>query len=272
MPGEPAAPRLAFVVAPARGGSTLLGRLLNAHPSVAGVGEMMRMRAALARGLPCSCGAAVRACPFWRRYLPWLEERALDYRRFDPGLYGRIAAAQGCGVIVDLSKTRVWRHPRFRRGGGALFLFLVRDSRGVVASAVRRGESAGRVLRKHVKWQRRFDRMARRLGGAALRVRYEDLCEAPRRTLGGVCAFLGLAFDEAMLRPADAEHHFVHSSRSRYLKGLNEMRVDERWRTELSAADRHRVERAMRRLPAQRAYLAPPGAGPSPGAPGVSAP
>ena len=59
------------------------------------------------------------------------------------------------------------------------------------------------------------------------------------------------------MRPADAVHHFVHSSRSDYLKGLNELRVDERWRTELSAPDRRRVERAMSRLAFQRPYLSP---------------
>jgi hypothetical protein len=62
-----------------------------------------------------------------------------------------------------------------------------------------------------------------------------------------------------MLRPAERVHHFVHSSASGYLKASNEIRLDERWRSELAAADIAAIEAAMARIDAFRDRLQPAG-------------
>ena len=107
-----------------------------------------------------------------------------------------------------------WRRGRRWPQAGVGYVLLLRDSRGVLASTARTGKDLRDPIKKHVKWTRRLARFARQRGDAVLTVRYEDLCSSPAEELARIAAFLDLEFDEAMLRHAENEHHFVHSSRS----------------------------------------------------------
>jgi len=252
------APRfpVVFVLGVAHCGSTLLGRLLGQHPQVLCVGELMRMDEAVAARLPCTCGVPVDECPFWRPRLAALRaETGLDYRRFGVDTYRRLAQECGKALAIDLSKTRIWRRTRWWRNRGEGYIFLVRDSRGVLASAVREHKGFDRLLPRHLKWMRRLARFAARKGDRALTLYYEDLCRAPEPELRRVCTFLGLEFAPEMLRPADGVQHLVHSSASRYSKTAIEIRLDERWRQELSADQISRIEAGMRRVRVFRARL-----------------
>ena len=252
------APRfpVVFVLGVAHCGSTLFGRLLGQHPQVLCVGELMRMDEAVAARLPCTCGVPVDECPFWRPRLAALRaETGLDYRRFGVDTYRRLAQECGKALAIDLSKTRIWRRTRWWRDRGEGYIFLVRDSRGVLASAVREHKGFDRLLPRHLKWMRRLARFAARKGDRALTLYYEDLCRAPEPELRRVCTFLGLEFAPEMLRPADGVQHLVHSSASRYSKTAIEIRLDERWRQELSADQISRIEAGMRRVRVFRARL-----------------
>ena len=238
-----------FVLGVAHCGSTLLGRLLDMHSRILCVGELLRTDLALASGLPCGCGARVPECEFWRERLPWIQEAAGDdYRGFTPELFARIARSAGAEMAFDLSKTRAWRLTRRWKDPGVGYVLLVRDSRGVLASAARANKDLRHVLTKHVKWMKRLQRLAEKHSDRSLVVHYEDLCTSPESELRRVCGFLGLDFEAPMLRPADQPHHFVHSSASGYLRASNEIRLDERWRNELSAENLARIEKAMESL------------------------
>ena len=89
---------------------------------------------------------------------------------------------------------------------GAQVLHVVRDGRAVAASLLRQpwgpacATSAARLWRRCVEAARRDGRA---LGGEGyLEVRFEALVTEPERVLREVCAFLGEAFDPAVLRPA----------------------------------------------------------------------
>ena len=109
-------------------------------------------------------------------------------------------------------------------------------------------------LQRHRKWERRFERLTRRMGDRAVTIHYEDLAARPEETLRAVCAFVGVAFIPQMLTPADKEHHFLHSSVSPYLKGSNAIAQDERWRRELSPAQVDGINRKLRRFPLYQRY------------------
>ena len=249
---SPPPPRFSvvFVVGVAHCGSTLLGRLLDMHTRVLCVGEILRTDLALETELPCGCGAKIPDCPFWKPRLASLErETGFDPERFRADTFRRLARENGKDVVVDLSKTRAWRLAKRWRDADVGFVFLIRDSRGVMASTARAGKDIRHPLGRHKKWMKRYLRFARGRGKRCLTVHYEDLCAAPRAELERICAFLGLEFEPGMLRPAEKDHHFVHSSVSGYLKASNEIRRDERWREELSVDAIREVERVMRKLP-----------------------
>jgi len=58
-------PTVLLVLASARSGTTLLGKLLDLHPGVTFVGELNRRRAWLERQGACACGMPYRECPVW---------------------------------------------------------------------------------------------------------------------------------------------------------------------------------------------------------------
>jgi Sulfotransferase family len=247
-----------FLLGVAHCGSTLLGRTLGMHSQVHCVGELLRVSEALEAKLPCGCGAQLRQCPHWAPLLPGLEQATrLDYERFDRGTLEEFARRAGKSIAFDLSKTRAWRLAKGWRDPAVGFVHLVRDSRGVMSSTVRAGTDLGRPLGKHVKWSKRLSKFARKNPKRCHTLHYEDLCTDPRRELEKLCAFLGIVFEPTLLRPADAVHHFVHSSASGYLKGSNEIALDERWRRELTAEQIEAIEKKMRKIPelAER-YLA----------------
>lgn len=225
-----------FVLGHSHCGSTLLGRMLDGHPRVACAGELLWVNDALARGLPCSCGQPLPACPAWTARLDALAGARDDYRTTRRPALDALRAVEGRDVLVDLSKSRVHRVRPLRRDRTAGFIYLVRDPRGVLASRLRDQPNADwdRELRKHRKWTRRFERMARYHAPRSLILHYEDLTARPKEVLGTVCDFLDLGFAAAMLAPSDRPHHYAHSSISTYLGGTNALRRDERWRSELS--------------------------------------
>ena len=248
-----------FVLGVAHCGSTLLGRLLDSHPDLLCVGELLRLGEAIEKGLPCSCGASLEQCELWGARLESLaSQTGRDWRGFEPGTFARLGAELGAATVVDLSKTLVWRRGRRWKSAGDGYVLLLRDPRGIMAATVRAGGDLAGALAKHVKWKKRLQRFCARRGERVIRVRYEDLCLHPRRELERLVEFLGVAFADEMLRPADREHHFVHSSRSPYLAGSNEIRLDQRWQRELTPEALATIEAAMRRVPLlASAYLGP---------------
>ena len=110
-------------------------------------------------------------------------------------------------VTMGAEAPRLVRH--WQRLAGlfpdARFIHLVRDPRAVAASLRSSAAHRSHALAAARRW--RLDTgfglaMEGMLGSRALRVHYEDLVRKPEPTVRQVCAFLDLAFDAKMLRPA----------------------------------------------------------------------
>lgn len=244
-------------------GSTLLGSLLSAHPAIGCVGEFARLGESLEQSRPCSCGAAILDCPFWSPIIPQLGMK----RKFDPYRlrlehYDLLRRAQGKEVVLDTSKEilvrmvgRLFSPLKSPRVG---FLFLVRDSRGVLGAALRHGRELAPQLAKHEKWIRRVERFVKARSDSTLTLHYENLCREPEGELRRICAWLDVPFRDEMLLPSSAAHHLVHANSMSYLGRSSSVRLDERWRTEIPAEQLAEIERVMRRIPLLRdRYLAP---------------
>ncbi|HED66218.1 MAG TPA: hypothetical protein ENJ09_11760 [Planctomycetes bacterium] len=243
-------------------GSTLLGRMLAMHSRAICLGEVLRMGDAIERGFACSCGEALGACPFWSRYAELFRSYATDWRRYDLAFLDAFARGEERDLIVDLSKTRVWRSRRaWKRGEAARlvgFVFQLRDSRGVMAAAKRAGHDVAHAAERHAKWVKRLDRFADKERARTFRTSYEALCADPEGRIRELMNWLELDFEPRQLEPSDRVHHLVHASASSYLAGSNEIRRDERWRTELDPAEIALIERQMERVPILRTlYLDP---------------
>lgn len=142
--------------------------------------------------------------------------------------------------IVDSSKAifryrllHEWYPHRVR------MLVLHRDYRAVIYSKMKRGESlasSAHSWRDTVHQIRSLVQDVPRSNVHSLK--YEDLCRDPVRELSGICQFLGLDFDDSMLMRPESGLHDLGGSPSKFQPGRREIRLDDRYLTELSDSQR----------------------------------
>lgn len=266
--------RVIYIAGAAHSGSTLLDLMLNAHPDIVSVGEVLKLNRQLAfrdperkRYAPCSCGASsLWDCKFWSAVdvktkvsagksiaeLDILDSAARD-PHYAPNviLFDAIAAVSGKNFIVDSSKIP-------RRLGHLMQLpeleiypvHLVREPKGQIASVMRKH---GGFLKNIVRYEIVQEKVHRKLKSVPHSVvRYEDLVRDPESTLRSILQPLGLNFDRRQLSWAEAEKHIVAGNHMRF-ETKSKLVLDERWRERLTARQQHIVDlgtmRSRRLLP-----------------------
>lgn len=205
-------PKVVLIAGAAHGGTTILNMVLGQHPRILATGKL--------RDFPegdvfseiniCSCGEPALACPFWRqvrdRYEPYRGKPAEEKI---PHLFGLICELSGRDFVGDVTHNVGYADLLQQIPDIELYLVhVVRDGRGVVYSRVRKDIRTGvlndaflsrlqRVFRITRRWSwqiRRYAALEKALGHRAVRVRYEEVCEDPRRALQAIGDCLGLDF------------------------------------------------------------------------------
>ena len=261
-----------FIVGSGRCGTTLLRAILEAHPDVHvppetyNLGEALRAYRRYSR-LPW--GTLLRVVLTHFEYQPHWETFDLDMGPLFRQLAASPPAARNlAGVLNALYRAHATLHkPTAIRWGDktpnnthclpqlrAVFpdlraVHVVRDGRDVVSSFLRLNQLDLVGASRH--WIRRV-RTAQAFGARHpdqyLEVRYERLVSQPRSTIEEVATFLGLAFDERMLRHHELVLRLGDVERLPHLQGVQQAIHAEaigRWRTEFSAAQVVELERLM---------------------------
>jgi hypothetical protein len=181
------------------------------------------------------------------------ERDLRQYRDLLSGLYAAIAAVSGARTIVDSSKIFGYGDILTRLPGlDVAVLDVVRDSRAVAFSWGRGTTSSVDLAMPRLsprpaalRWAR-DTLQAERLAGRVRRyrrVRYEDFVAAPAAVLGS----LGVYYD---LRTPPVEEgnvvelaatHMVRGNPNRFQTGAVPIRLDDEWRTVMSAWDASQV-------------------------------
>lgn len=156
--------------------------------------------------------------------------------------------ASGRGIAIDSSKSPF----RFRAvhgldPGRARAIVLARDFRAVVHSKMKRGESLEGAARGWRVAMEQVDVLTRDLPSDHIHpLRYEDLCEQPHRELARICAFLGIQFQETMLRrPEKGLVHHIGGSPSKFDESRNEIVLDRAYETVFTKQDVDRMRRIV---------------------------
>jgi hypothetical protein len=224
--------------------------------------------------LVCTCGRPVRECPFWgavarclRRPLESLQLQVVFTRA------GRYLAHHLPGIcryqllrrmltgsrmvedtialvdclfkvsqrrfLVDSSKSPY----RFRaihdaRPAQVLGLILTRDYRAVVHSKMKRGQSLESAA---IGWRNRMRQIAVLTDDLPRDriccLRYEDLCQYPRREIERLCGFLGIAFTSAMLHRPTAGIHHIGGSPSKFDTTRTDIAIDDAHESAFTASE-----------------------------------
>jgi hypothetical protein len=221
-----------FIVGCARSGTTLLQRMLDAHPDMAVVHETHwipkwyeRRKGVTPEGL--ATPELVSRLAEYHRFADWRIGREelerlvangepVPYPGFVAGFFDLYGKERGKRLVGDKTPRYVRNLPILHDlWPDARFVHLIRDGRNVALSATNWRKSY-KLARRFPTWRRDPTTTAAvwwewlvRLGqedGKPLgpdlyhEARYEELVSEPERACQALCSFLGLPYDEAMLR------------------------------------------------------------------------
>jgi hypothetical protein len=254
-----------------------LQRLLDAHPQLAMINETLwitrEVNGPVTRELVSRLFEDRR---FRRLDLPRDEvellldsEGSVPYARFVTGIFDLYGAKRGKRFVGDKSPGYVRRIGKLHAlWPEAKFVHLIRDGRDVCLSIAKwrkADHSAGQFatwaddpIGTTALWWERSVRLGREAGvvlGPALyrEVRYEELVESPARECRSLCSFLGIPYEEAMLR--------FHEGRTQRAPGLSAKKAWlpptsglRDWHVQMSSDDVERFEAAAGDLLAELGY------------------
>ncbi len=257
-----------FIIGTGRSGTTLIQRMLCAHPLLAVPPETQffsRFDPALEFTDPLR-DEDVDAYIDRVTQNEWFTELSLDEKQLRDAvasdvrssrdlflwMLGELVGETEPGVHVGEKTPHHEKHvPRLAAlFPGAVFIHIVRDPRDVVVS-LRKEEwwPWSSVLRTALAVRKTLERQrtcASALGGRYLVLRYEDLVESPERELRRACALLGVEFDPAMLAYHERDDTATLPSEDGW-KALTREPLDQsrmgRWRSRLSTREAQAIER-----------------------------
>lgn len=171
-------------------------------------------------------------------------------------LYDAVSEVIGRKILVDSSKSSLRMKWSFMLNPDKVkIVYLVRDGRGVMTSHMRKGRSADFSVRSWVHQNKEVQKLLRSVPRKAwMLVRYEDLCRAPTEELERLCQFIGVSFDEQMVRFRQVEHHDIGGNRMRF--GTDEKIINsESWRKCLTEDDIQTFKAIGKHLNQQLGYI-----------------
>lgn len=241
-----------FIVGCPRSGTTLLQRLVDAHPRIAIIHEMYwllswyRQRIGLTQErtvTPELVSRLVEYPKFAKRVKIGQTELEgllkdggnISYARFMTGVFDLYGKARGKMLVGDKTPKHILDIPALHElWPSARFVHLLRDGRDVFLS-VANWERADRIAARFPTWAQDpvgttalwwelHVRLGRETGRSLppqlyYELRYETLVADPAAECGKLCAFLGVPYDDAMLR--------FHEGRTKAKPGLD---AKEAWR------------------------------------------
>jgi hypothetical protein len=221
-----------FIVGCPRSGTTLLGRMVDAHPSIAVIHESRWIPFWFLNGVGIDSNGCVteeflsRLTAYKRFPKLGLDvrtvealispERPMSYASFTTALFDLYGRREGKPLVGDKTPRYVREVPTLHElFPTARFVHLIRDGRDTALSIMAWGNAEhtvgsfttyaqDRVTTTALWWEWQV-----RLGceaGASLdpslycEVRYESLVTDPKSTCRDLCAFLGVTFDPSMVR------------------------------------------------------------------------
>ncbi len=199
-------------------------------------------------------------------------------------IYREIFFKDDVEVLIDSSKSTDWllwnsNAKEFKHKA----IFLTRDLRGVVASRKRKYNDSVDTIRNDI--HKEITELIRQVGSFTnidvLQLRYEDLITSPTHTAKQLSQFCGVPFDEDMLQFYEHPSHIVGGNigpsiatkkqlhgadsvnlddlalaqgKGYYLSVSPGLRLDERWKTELTSQELSLIDKTLGAINTELGY------------------
>lgn len=247
-----------FLVGCPRSGTTLLQRMLNAHPELAIAPETHFMRRFWQQRLrygPLNDDNNFRRLIQDITRMPEFEEMGLSPGLFEQearmgertyaSLFGllllQFARQQGVWIVGEKTPDHLLHMQTLQQFfPTARFIHIVRDPRAVVNSLRNVPWSKGTLTKDAEVWRRNLALVRRQcpqLGAALHTIHYEQLVADPEEVLQPLCRFLGIPYAPCMLAYHEAPTYMVNLEREPWKRNVaRPLSTDalDRWRKDLS--------------------------------------
>jgi hypothetical protein len=272
-----------FIVGCARSGTTLVRRIVDAHPEVAVTPEMHWLTRHFKSRNGLVASELVSELAGHKRFAQFEIPReefegllgsgdAVPYPTFLRRVFSLYGKIKNKPLVGNKTSGYVRRIPTLHAlWPEAKFVHIIRDGRDVCLSVLN-WKKAERTVGRYASWEEDpvsttalwWERKVRkaREDGAALgsglyhEMLYEDLVEEPERECKGLCEFLGVPYDDAMIRFAEGKTrtdlpNARKTPKKAWLPITSGMR---NWRTEMPVTDVERFEAAAGHLLEELGY------------------
>jgi hypothetical protein len=259
-----------FIVGCARSGTTLVHRIVDAHPEIAITPEMHWITRQFESRNGLVTPELVSELSGHKRFTQFEIPReefegllgsgeALPYPTFLRRVFGLYGKIKNKPLVGNKTSAYVRSIPTFHAlWPDAKFVHIIRDGRDVCLSVLN-WNKAERTAGRYASWEEDpvsttalwWERKVRkaREDGAALgpslyhEMHYEDLVEDPERECKRLCEFLGVPYDDAMIRFHEGRERVKpgRSAKSAWLRVTSGLRD---WRTQMCTGDVERFEAA----------------------------
>jgi hypothetical protein len=259
-----------FIVGCARSGTTLVHRIVDAHPEIAITPEMHWITRQFESRNGLVTPELVSELSGHKRFTQFEIPReefegllgsgeALPYPTFLRRVFGLYGKIKNKPLVGNKTPAYVRSIPTFHAlWPDAKFVHIIRDGRDVCISILN-WKKAERIVGRYASWEEDpvsttalwWERKVRkaREDGAALgpgpyhETLYEDLVEDPERECKRLCEFLGVPYDDAMIRFHEGRERVKpgRSAKSAWLRVTSGLRD---WRTQMCTGDVERFEAA----------------------------
>jgi len=151
-------------------------------------------------------------------------------------LYESVRRATKKSTIVDSTKTPTRLKTLYMTTQAPFkVIYLVRDGRAVTSA--RMGRQGIGMERAATIWKSEHRKIRAVLATipdcAVFEIHYEELCLNTRATLTALCDFLGIKFEDNMMKIDKIRSHSLGGNPMRWRKAETQITLDEKWKTEL---------------------------------------
>ena len=260
-----------FIVGCARSGTTLVHRIVDAHPEIAITPEMHWISRQFKNQNRLVTPEVVSELTGHKRFAQFEippqqfegllgSGEVIPYPTFLNRLFGLYGKIKNKPLVGNKTSGYVRRIPTLHAlWPEAKFVHIIRDGRDVCLSVLH-WKKAERTAGRYASWEEDpvsttalwWERKVRkaREDGAALgpglyhETLYEDLVDDPERECNRLCEFLGVPYDDAMIRFHEGRERVKpgRSAKSAWLRVTSGLRD---WRTQMCTGDVERFEAAV---------------------------
>ena len=241
--------KIIYLLGLGHSGTTLLGRILNAHSKAVATGGTKNIPLFVRGEKSCTCGAqSPQQCAHWTGVEKALATRGLSLCELEFGYdnqnnlnkdhlkayFESVLESAGAEAIVDTSRRRGYFSKLEEVPGVELIpVHIFKDPRAQASSNKRKGMSVARSLWNYNLRGHRVRGMSTS-GKPVLHLAYEDLCRDPEGEVARIMHYAGLEFEQDQVSAfGEKETHILGGNRQRTDKSSN-IRLDETWRKRLT--------------------------------------